>query len=169
MFINSHIASGYIASWFETNKKEWIVLWVFAAFVPDIDGLWSKTVVDHHSVLHTPIFWIVICGTGWLIGWFKNDKIIRRISYILFLGTQIHLMTDYITARTVGIKWLYPFNDVDYFLYGIMPEKGEIPVWEMLVPPYISFYFENRVLAMFEVMINIIALVLYFFSGKKAI
>ena len=169
MFINSHIASGYIASWFETNKKEWIVLWVFAAFVPDIDGLWSKTVVDHHSVLHTPIFWIVICGTGWLIGWFKNDKIIKRISYILLLGTQIHLMTDYITARTVGIKWLYPFNDVDYFLYGIMPEKGEIPVWEMLVPPYISFYFENRVLAMFEVMINIIALVLYFFSGKKAI
>ena len=169
MFINSHIASGYIASWFETNKKEWIVLWVFAAFVPDIDGLWSKTVVDHHSVLHTPIFWIVICGTGWLIGWFKNDKIIKRISYILFLGTQIHLMTDYITARTVGIKWLYPFNDVDYFLYGIIPEKGEIPVWEMLVPPYISFYFENRVLAMFEVMINLIALVLYFFSGKKAI
>ena len=169
MFINSHIASGYIASWFETNKKEWIVLWVFAAFAPDIDGLWSKTVVDHHSVLHTPIFWIVICGTGWLIGWFKNDKIIKRISYILFLGTQIHLMTDYITARTVGIKWLYPFNDVDYFLYGIIPEKGEIPVWEMLVPPYISFYFENRVLAMFEVMINIIALVLYFFSGKKAI
>ena len=169
MFINSHIASGYIASWFETNKKEWIVLWVFAAFVPDIDGLWSKTVVDHHSVLHTPIFWIVICGTGWLIGWFKNDKIIKRISYILLLGTQIHLMTDYITARTVGIKWLYPFNDVDFFLYGIIPEKGEIPVWEMLVPPYISFYFENRVLAMFEVMINIIALVLYFFSGKKAI
>ena len=169
MFINSHIASGYIASWFETNKKEWIVLWVFAAFVPDIDGLWSKTVVDHHSVLHTPIFWIVICGTWWLIGWIKNDKIIKRISYILFLGTQIHLMTDYITARTVGIKWLYPFNDVDYFLYGIIPEKGEIPVWEMLVPPYISFYFENRVLAMFEVMINIIALVLYFFSGKKAI
>ena len=169
MFINSHIASGYIASWFETNKKEWIVLWVFAAFVPDIDGLWSKTVVDHHSVLHTPIFLIVICGTGWLIGWFKNDKIIRRISYILFLGTQIHLITDFITARTVGIKWLYPFNDVDYFLYGIIPEKGEIPVWEMLVPPYISFYFENRVLAIFEVMINIIALVLYFFSGKKAI
>ena len=78
-------------------------------------------------------------------------------------------MTDYITARTVGIKWLYPFNDVDYFLYGIIPEKGEIPVWEMLVPPYILFYFENRLLAMFEIMINIIALVLYFFSGKKAI
>ena len=169
MFINSHIASGYIASRFETNKKEWIVFWIFAAFVPDIDGLWSKTVVDHHSVLHTPIFWIVICGTGWLTGWFKDVKILRRISYILFLGTQIHLMTDFITARTVGIKWLYPFNEVDYFLYGIVPDKGEIPIWEMLVPPYISFYFENRVLAMFEVMINIIALVLYFFSGKKAI
>ena len=168
MFINSHIASGYIASWFETNKKEWIVLWLFAAFVPDIDGLWSKTVVDHHSVLHTPIFWIVICGAVWLIGWFKDNKTIKRISYILFLGTQIHLMTDFITARTVGIKWLYPFNDVDYFLYNIIPEKGEIPVWQMLIPPYISFYFENMVLAVFEVMINIIALVLYFFSGKKA-
>ena len=47
-------------------------------------------------------------------------------------------------------------------------EKGEIPVWEMLVPPYILFYFENKVLAVFEVMLNIIALVLYFFSVKKA-
>ena len=74
MFINSHIATGYIASWFETDKKEWIFLWIFAAFVPDIDGLWSKTVVDHHSVLHTPIFWIVFCGIGWLIGWLRDDK-----------------------------------------------------------------------------------------------
>ena len=32
----------------------------------------------------------------------------------------------------------------------------------------LSFYFENKVLAVFEVTINIIALVLYFFSGKKA-
>ena len=168
MFINSHIATGYIASWFETDKKEWIFLWIFAAFVPDIDGLWSKTVVDHHSVLHTPIFWIVFCGIGWLIGWFRDDKKMRRIFYIVFFGTQIHLITDFITARTVGIKWLYPLNDVDYFLYSIIPEKGEIPVWEMLIPPYILFYFENKVLAVFEVMLNIIALVLYFFSVKKA-
>ena len=34
MFINSHIATGYIASWFETDKKQWIFLWIFAAFVP---------------------------------------------------------------------------------------------------------------------------------------
>ena len=133
MFINSHIASGYIASRFDTDDKKWIFLWMFASIIPDIDGLWSKTVVDHHSILHTPFF----------------------------------LCTDYITARTVGIKWLFPFNNVDYYLFTITPEKGNISIWEMLVPPYVTFYMENKILTIFEALINVIALILYFFIYNK--
>ena len=83
------------------------------------------------------------------------------------MGTFVHLLTDYLTARTVGIKWLYPFNDVDYFLYPIIPENGNIPIWQMLIPPYLTFYFENKLLSIFEILLNIIALGLYFFSYKK--
>ena len=40
-------------------------------------------------------------------------------------------------------------------------------MWEMLVPPYITFYMENKLLTIFEVLINIVALALYFHSYKK--
>ena len=167
MFINSHIASGYIASRFDTDDKKWIFLWMFASIIPDIDGLWSKTVVDHHSILHTPFFWIIVCGVGWFIGHVRVDDDIKRVFLIIFLGSLLHLCTDYITARTVGIKWLFPFNTVDYYLFTISPEKGNIPIWEMLVPPYVTFYMENKILTIFEALINIIALVLYFFIYNK--
>jgi len=167
MFINSHIASGYILAKINLFEKKWILLWLFAAIIPDIDGLWSKSVVEHHSILHTPIFWIVFCGAGWIIGHVIDNDEYKTISSIIFIGSFIHLFTDYITARTVGVKWLYPFNDTDYYLYDIKPENGRIPIWEMLIPPYILFYAENKILTIFEIILNISALVLYFFSFKK--
>lgn len=167
MFINSHIASGYILARTNYFGKKWLFLWLIAAVIPDIDGLWSKSVVDHHSVLHTPFFWIVTCGVGWMIGHVKGNNDYKIISIIIFFGSFLHLFTDYITARTVGIKWLYPFNNNDYFLYDITPENGNISIWKMLVPPYINFYIENKFLTIIELLINIVALVLYFFSYKK--
>ena len=67
MFINSHIATGYIVSRLDRDDK------MLAAIIPDIDGLWSKSVVDHYSLLHTPFFWLIIYGTGWLIGYIRVD------------------------------------------------------------------------------------------------
>ena len=73
MFINSHIATGYIVSRLDRDDKKWIFLWMLAAIIPDIDGLWSKSVVDHYSLLHTPFFWLIIYGTGRLIGYIRVD------------------------------------------------------------------------------------------------
>ena len=167
MFINSHIASGYIVSRLDRDDKKWIFLWMLATIIPDIDGLWSKSVVDHHSLLHTPFFWLIIYGTGWLIGYIRVDYELKKFITIIFFGSILHLLTDYITARTVGIKWFYPFSTIDYYLYTITPENGDIPVWEILVPPDITFYVENKLLTIFEVLINIVALALYFHSYKK--
>ena len=167
MFINSHLATGYILHKSNLFEKKWLPIWVLSAWIPDIDGFWSASVVEHHSILHTQVFWIVICAFGWLVGYYKKSTNVKTFFIILFIGTFVHLLTDYITARTVGIKWLYPFNDVDYFLYPIIPENGNIPIWQMLVPPYLTFYFENKLLFLFEILLNIIALGLYFFSYKK--
>jgi len=167
MFINSHLATGYILHKSNLFEKKWLPIWVFSAWIPDIDGFWSASVVEHHSILHTQFFWIVICAFGWLVGYYKKSTNVKTFFIILFIGTFVHLLTDYITARTVGIKWLYPFNDVDYFLYPIIPENGNIPIWQMLIPPYLTFYFENKLLSIFEILLNIIALGLYFFSFKK--
>jgi|TARA_B100000902_G_scaffold399313_1_gene469561 membrane-bound metal-dependent hydrolase YbcI (DUF457 family) len=168
MFINSHLASGYILAKTNLFDKKWIPLWLLAAVIPDIDGLWSRSVVEHHSVLHTPFPWVVLCGAGWIYGYIKGNSDLKTISIIIFIGSFLHLFTDYVTARTVGVKWLYPLNNTDYYLYDISPEKGDIPIWQMLIPPYVLFYMENKVLAFFELFINMVALVLYFFSIKKA-
>ena len=168
MFINSHIASGYILAKTNLFEKKWILLWLLAAVIPDIDGLWSSSVVDHHSILHTPIFWVVLCSGGWILGHINGNNDFKIISSIIFIGSFLHLFTDYITARTVGVKWLYPFNNTDYYLFDISPENGNIPIWQMIIPPYIFFYMENKVLTIFEILINLIALILYFFPFKKA-
>ena len=158
MFINSHIATGYLAGKAAGDKKEWILLWIIAATVPDIDGLWSGTVAGHHSILHTPIFWIVLCGIVWWIGNFRKIQQLETGALIVLAGTMLHLFTDWITSRTVGIQWLYPFSNTNYWIYPIFPEKGNIPIWEMVVPPYINFYFENKILFYGEVGLNILAI-----------
>ena len=108
-----------------------------------------------------------MCGLGFLVGYTKGNKDIQKFFIIIFFGSILHLFTDYLTARTVGIKWFYPFISTDYYVYNIIPERGNIPIWKMLIPPYISFYFENIVLSIFEISLNIMALLLYFFSGNK--
>ena len=82
------------------------------------------------------------------------------------LGAQLHLFTDWFTARTVGIKWLYPFSNKDYSLYTIYPEKGKGTVWEMIKDPYFSFYLQNGFLLWTEISILILALVMAFQSKK---
>ena len=158
MFINSHIATGYLAGKVAGDKKEWILLWIIAATIPDIDGLWSDTVAGHHSILHTPIFWIVVCGIVWWIGNFRKIQQLETGALIVLAGTMLHLFTDWITSRTVGIQWFYPFSNTNYWIYPISPEKGNIPIWEMVVPPYINFYFENKILFYGEVGLNILAI-----------
>ena len=157
MFVNSHIASGYLAGKIAKDDSKWIVLWMVAATIQDIDGLWSDTVAGHHSILHTPIFWIAVCGIVWWIGNSRKIQGLEMGALIVFVATMLHLITDWLTARTVGIQWLYPFSNTNYWIYPISPEKGNIPIWEMVVPPYINFYFENKVLAYGEVAVNLVA------------
>ena len=71
---------------------------------------------------------------------------------------MLHLVTDWLTARTVGIQWFYPFSETNYWIYSIEPEKGNIPIWDMVIPPYINFYFENKILVYSEILVNLAAL-----------
>ena len=163
MFVNSHIASGYLAGRLSKLESKWVWLLIFATIIPDIDGIWSNTVAGHHSILHTPIFWIVICSMSGIIGRIKKHNDIEKGSKIILLGTMLHLITDWLTARTVGIQWLYPFYETNYWIYSIEPENGNIPIWDMVISPYIDFYFENKILVYSEILINFVALV---WAGK---
>ncbi|MBT3180750.1 MAG: metal-dependent hydrolase, partial [Candidatus Marinimicrobia bacterium] len=124
---------------------------LLASILPDMDGLFSDTVAGHHSVLHTPIFWIGLFSVMILLNRSLQLKVLKPISLGLFLGAQLHLLSDWFTARTVGIKYLYPFSETDYFLFQILPEQGQVSVWEMVQNPYFSFYMENAFLFWIEI------------------
>ena len=158
MFINSHIASGYLVGILAKQDRKWTILLIFSTVLPDIDGLWSNTVAGHHSILHTPLFWIIFCGLSWTFGKVQSNNFIQKVSAILFFGTMLHLTTDWVTSRTVGIQWFYPISETNYWLYPIEPENGDIPIWEMIISPYFPFYFENKVLAYGEVFLNVLAI-----------
>ena len=169
MFVNSHIASGYLVGRLAKLDREWIILLIFATVLPDIDGLWSNTVAGHHSILHTPIFWIIFCGFGYGFGKVQLNDFIQKTFVLLFVGSMLHLISDWLTSRTVGIKWFYPILETNYWIYPIEPEKGDIPIWEMIIPPYFPFYFENKVLAYGELLLNILAISVFgiSFARKK--
>lgn len=139
-----------------------LFLWLCISFsvFPDIDGAFSSTVAGHHSVLHTPIFWIMFCLLIYVFGrkYYPTKNLIIALG--IFSGAFLHLLTDWITARTVGIQWFYPLLKTDYYLYPISREQGQVSVYEMIVDPYWSFYMENKLLFGFEVIINVIAIFL---------
>jgi len=166
MFFISHAATGYLtAVSMKTKLKEhyktFLITSVAFSLIPDVDGIFSPTVAGHHSILHTPIFWVVVSGLVWM----KH----RVIAQGMFLGSMLHLVTDWITARTVGIQWLYPFSLKNFYVYEIFPEKGQIPVYHMIKDPYWSFYMENKVLFGFELGLNIVALffIIQYFKLKQ--
>jgi membrane-bound metal-dependent hydrolase YbcI (DUF457 family) len=158
MFINSHIASGYLAGTFSKQESKWVWFLIFSTILPDIDGIWSSTVAGHHSILHTPIFWIVICSISVIIGKFQKRNDIEKGSLIIFSGAMLHLVTDWLTARTVGIQWFYPLSQKDFYLFQIQPEQGQVSIWEMIQNPYFSFYMENAILFWAEIGVTFVAL-----------
>ena len=158
MFINSHIASGYLAGTFAKQESKWAWLLIFSTILPDIDGIWSRTVAGHHSILHTPIFWIVICSISAIIGKIQKRNDIEKGSLIIFAGSILHLVTDWLTARTVGIQWLYPLSQKDFYLFQIQPEQGQVSIRVMIQNPYFSFYMENAVLFWAEIGVTFVAL-----------
>jgi len=85
-------------------------------------------------------------------------EILNPVSLGIFLGAQLHLITDWFTARTVGIQWLYPLSQKNYFLFQIHPEKGQGSIWEMVQTPYFSFYMENAFLFWVEIGVIFVAM-----------
>ena len=169
MYLSSHIAAGYLAGKLTGARGVIIALWVAGSLLPDMDGLWSHTVAGHHGLPHSPLFWIAVCGSGLALARATGIRFIQTASLVIFCSAMIHLITDWATARTVGIQWLYPLSETDFSLYQIEPARGDIPITDMLGSSYIYFYLENRLLAVSEIAINVIALLVFIraWSGRE--
>ena len=174
MFVPSHIASGYLLGkglkgWLPKNRdhSKLVLMVIIGAVIPDVDGVFAETVAGHHSILHTPILWIGFYTLAIIMSKMFNRKNIQQLGLGVMLGAQLHLFTDWFTARTVGIQWLYPFSHKDFFLYPIQPEQGQVTVWEMVKDPYFSFYLENGFLLCTEIIICLSALIIAIRTKNK--
>jgi len=96
-----------------------IFLAVLISVVPDIDGLWSSSLEQHHeSYLHAPITWIIASSILYVSGY-------NALGLIVLLASGFHLFTDYLTALTTGVRLFYPFSSRDFYLFELSPEEGD--------------------------------------------
>ncbi len=174
MYVPSHLAFGYLlargaeVTVVKRPLRTWETLTIMAASVaPDIDGLLADSVAGHHMATHTPLFWLALAASLALVGRISGRRLAGLLAGLILAGALGHLFTDWATARTVGIQWLWPFSPRDFFLYPIQPGEGQMGITGMLGGKYLSFYAENRLLLVLEVLCNLLALGLFWRRWRK--
>ena len=120
--------------------------------MPDADAVWHRELKFHHKTLfHGPLFWIAVSALVAL----QTVELAIIISTI----TLSHILTDFITGRTVGIAFLYPFTDKEYSLYPLNKDTATLnPVkpQKELLKKHLSFYIENKTLLIFEGVLTVL-------------
>lgn len=168
----SHLAAGYLSAYainrhiIKDNKILYNTV-LFTSLIPDIDGLFSKTIAGHHSILHTPSIWIIILAILWLVSKVYKNDFYKYLGICIFIGAFSHLITDWYAARTVGIQWLYPFSNQDFHLFSLNKAMGETSISSMLGKEFLTFYMNNLILFWSEVLVNIAAFVLFMIGKRK--
>jgi hypothetical protein len=136
-----------------------MVIFVPLTFVfstlPDYDSFWKKCFLSYHhqSLFHAPLFWLAMSLLILVVELLLFKKFLG-FAFLLFLSTQFHLFTDYITARCAGISWFYPFNKKEASLFKIKPELGLFDFLRSTKSqkkPYKNFYKQNNFLVLFEI------------------
>ncbi|MFB6216775.1 MAG: hypothetical protein ABEJ72_07385, partial [Candidatus Aenigmatarchaeota archaeon] len=101
-------------------------------------------------LFHAPIFWILVSTV--------TSALFPQKGIILASATLTHILTDFVTGRTVGVAFLYPFSSDEYSLYSLNDETSQLnPVRPRkdVLKRHLSMYLENKTLIMFEAAVNL--------------
>lgn len=157
MFPFSHFFTGYIVGGLlvtsglvELSGLN-IVLFGVMSLLPDIDALWHSEINQHHkTVFHAPLSWVIL---SCLLSFYSLE-----LALIMLFTALVHIFTDYLTGRTIGIAFFYPFKGEEYSLYPVQKETASLnpvrPQKEML-QKHLSYYLENKNLVVLELFLNI--------------
>lgn len=115
----THLFWGYSISKNVTKDKDLIILGLIASIILDIDAL-PMPGLEHHGIIHTPVFVIIISLFVYAIS--KSEKIFIIVSSNLFL----HLFLDTIGTRA-PVMWFYPFSNAGYAL------GAAVPFWQLII------------------------------------
>jgi len=167
----AHLSSGYLvyAAVAHTVDLDNVPLFGIAlagAMAPDIDGLFGAQMKDHrNTVFHAPLFWLGLSIVAFILGRIFVPTL-KLPMLTFFLSVFVHLSLDWFSARTSGIRLLYPFSKKNYSCFPLLPEKGTLPVFpdkEHLKTwvEFWRFYFSKKFLVITELLITVSPFVIY--------
>ncbi len=170
----SHLSLGYLV-FFALNKifpsiilnKPVLIVSAFIfSMLPDFTGIFYNKIRDHHKdFFHVPLFWLIISLFIFLLSFICMKSFLITISALLFFETQFHLLFDFITGRTIGVRFLYPFIKKEYSLFPINRSRGNIdlrfPKFNKEQNEYLKFYLQNKFLTSIEVLIIILGVIVF--------
>lgn len=154
----SHLLSGFLVVLLlgrlgavETTVLN-IALALAASLFPDVDGLWSSRLRDHHgSLLHAPVTWILFSALLLVAGY-------SSAAVIVLSASLFHLAADYATALTTGVKFLYPFRDDEFHFLELSPSKGEFnprhPSFDEL-KEFFRLYWKQKPVLLLELLVSL--------------
>lgn len=161
MTFPAHLASGYLiyraaASFGAEKNPELLVLALLGSLAPDIDALFFGKRINNHrnTIFHTPFFWAFICLATLLFFEILYPNLIVY-PLVFFSGSLLHVFLDWASARTGGVRLLYPFSKKECSLFPLSPQHGDIPVlpnkeYKHEYKHVWKFYFRNTLLLILE-------------------
>ncbi len=122
------------------------------SLLPDFDALWNRRIASHHQTyFHAPIFWVAVTSAGF--------QIFPQASIILGFATLFHLLTDFVTGRTIGIPFFYPVKKTEYSLaegYDATKNLDMLKPEKSRLQAHLSKYLENKPLVVFELTLTVL-------------
>lgn len=159
----AHLASGLVINKIFSNKNKadktkLLFFSLLGAFLPDLDYLFFSYPKDHHhSLFHTPLFWLSLVIIFFLFLKKKKEKMLLQA---FSLSLLLHFIIDWYGARTAGIRILYPLSDKVYSLFPLQPKRGKISIFSNQAQrEYLKFYFSNQFLVGSEILFIIGAVI----------
>lgn len=112
------------------ERREQFILYLFAvagALAPDVDLIfyyfYAANFWHHEIFTHGIIIWLILGAAMYVIGKWKNHKILRKGAGLFILGTLTHLLADSLGA---GVAWFAPFSAQ---LYGLTDWPWFADLW----------------------------------------
>lgn len=168
MLSPTHLAAGYLllsnitkGEKVHANLSNWsknfLLIWGLAVSVGmDVD---FTNIANHHmTLMHYPLFWVVLCGVVFTLGKLLNNHFIVTFATYTFMAAILHLLLDTFGV-TLGIYWLYPFSTVEFSFLPLYPRIPDFSEW-------LNFYVRQPIIFL-EILIVTAALIKWIYDLKR--
>ena len=131
----AHIPAGYIASKFllsrfhlEPSKTKWLLLLgLLGSVSPDLDMFYFYLIDNrqhaHHSYwTHIPFYWISLLTICYIVAAIFKSRFLVATATVFIGCVLLHLSLD--TFAGSGIKWLHPFQNLNFNIFSIPARHG---------------------------------------------